>query len=72
MYILPFKSAFVCFKGVVVYLSRIWLFSVRFGLLQGSIWPFLLMATWQPCSTEHSLWRKFPGKFNAQGRSQRS
>jgi len=26
MYIMPFKSAFGCFKGVVVYLSCIWLF----------------------------------------------
>jgi len=26
MYILPFKSAFGCFEGVVVYLSCIWLF----------------------------------------------
>jgi len=26
MYVLPFKSAFGCFKGVVVYLSCMWLF----------------------------------------------
>ena len=30
-YILPFKSAFGCFEGVFVYLSYIWLFSVRFS-----------------------------------------
>ena len=31
MYILPFKSAFGCFEGVLVYLACIWLFS-RVGL----------------------------------------
>jgi len=31
MYILPFKYAFGCFKGVFVYLPCIWLFSVLFG-----------------------------------------
>jgi len=39
---MPFKSAFGCFKGVVVYLSCMWLFSVLFGFFQGLIWPFLL------------------------------
>jgi len=33
MHILPFKSAFWCFRGVVVYLSCFWLF--------GAIWLFL-------------------------------
>jgi len=31
MYILLFKRAFVRFKGVVVYLSWIWLFLMLFG-----------------------------------------
>jgi len=34
MYILHFKTAFGCFKGVVVYLSCIWLFSVLFGFFK--------------------------------------
>jgi len=51
MYILPFKSAVWCFEGVFVYLSCSWLLSVLFGFLQGLIWPFLLMSTWQPCDT---------------------
>jgi len=48
MYIVPFKSAFGCFEGVIVYLSCICVFSVLFGFFQGLIWPFLLMTTWQP------------------------
>jgi len=47
---LPFKSTFGCFKGVVVYLSGIWLFSMLFGYFKGLIWPFLLTTTWQPWS----------------------
>jgi len=34
LYILPFKNAFGCFKGVVVYLSSIWLFSGYLAFLR--------------------------------------
>jgi len=45
---LPFKSAFGCFKFAVVYLSCVWLF-LLFDSFHVLIWPFLLMAIWQPC-----------------------
>jgi len=31
IFVFPFERAFGCFKGVVVYLSCIWLFLVLFG-----------------------------------------
>jgi len=37
---LSFKSAFGCFKSVVVYLFCIWLLLVLFGFFKGLIWPF--------------------------------
>ena len=49
MYILPFKRAFGCFKGVVVYLSCIGFFGAVIGFFKELIWPFLLMTTYQPC-----------------------
>jgi len=42
---IAFQKRFGCFEGVVVYLSRIWLFSVRFGLFKG--WS-RLFCLWLP------------------------
>jgi len=42
-----FESTFGCYKGVVLYLSWIWLFWCYLAF-QGLIWPFMLMTTWHP------------------------
>jgi len=45
MYVLYINSAFTCFKGVVVYLSCIWLFMVLYGFFKGCLFAYDNLAT---------------------------
>jgi len=49
---MPFKSAFGCFKSVVVYLSCIWLFRCYLAFFKGWSGIFCLWLTGNPASSQ--------------------